>query len=121
MKRNQIIYWSSTVLLSGMMLFSAFSYLTNEQMKQAFIHLGFPGYFRIELAIAKLFGAVVLLLPFIPDRVKQFSYTGFSIVFVSAAIAHISSGDPFSVVVAPIVFFILLLVSWRYNALGITK
>lgn len=121
MKRNQIIYWSSTILVSGMMLFSAFAYLTNEQMKQAFIHLGFPNYFRVELAIAKLLGAIVLLVPIIPGKIKEIAYAGFGIVFVSAVIAHVSSGDPVSVIMAPVVFFVLLLVSWAYNTLRISK
>jgi len=97
-----------------MMLFSAFNYLTNEVMKATFIHLGFPAYFRIELAVAKVLGAIVLLLPIIPTRLKDFAYTGFAITFTSAFIAHISNGDPVSIATAPVVFLGILTVSYIY-------
>jgi hypothetical protein len=83
-------------------------------MKVAFVHLGFPSYFRIELAIAKILGAIVLILPLIPNRLKEFAYTGFAITFVSAFIAHISSGDPVSVALMPVVFLVILVVSYIY-------
>lgn len=114
MQKNKIIYWTTTAIVSLMMLFSAYSYLTNEEMKNAFVHLGFPNYFRVELAIAKILGAFVLLIPVITKRIKEFAYAGFFIVFVSAFIAHLSSGDSISVAIMPISFLVILLVSYIY-------
>lgn len=114
MGKDKIIFWITTGIVSIMMLFSSFNYLTNEAMKVAFVHLGFPSYFRIELAIAKILGAIVLILPLIPNRLKEFAYTGFAITFVSAFIAHISSGDPVSVALMPVVFLVILVVSYIY-------
>ncbi len=114
MKTDKIIYWISTGIVSAMMLFSAYSYLTNEDMKQAFVHLGFPSYFRIELAIAKILGAITLILTIIPIKLKKFAYFGFTITFISAFIAHLSSGDPFSVALMPVVFLAILVVSYIY-------
>jgi hypothetical protein len=114
MKSNKIIYWVSTAILGLMMLFSAYSYFTNPEMAQAFQHFGFPNYFRIELGTAKILGALVLLIPQIPARIKEWSYAGFAITFISAAIAHYSSGDPFSVIIMPITFLIILVVSYIY-------
>ena len=104
MKKNKIIYWASTGIIGAMMLFSAYGYLTSEALKAAFVHLGFPAYFRIELAIAKITGAIVLLVPVIPKRIKEFAYLGFALTFISAFIAHISSGDPISVAMMPEIF-----------------
>ncbi len=114
MKKDKIIFWITTGIVSVMMLFSAFNYLTNEAMKGAFVHLGFPSYFRIELAVAKILGAIVLLLPMVPNRLKEFAYFGFTITFVSAFIAHLSSGDPVSVAFMPVVFLVILVVSYIY-------
>ena len=97
-----------------MMLFSAFNYLTNEVMKKGFVHLGFPSYLRIELAVAKILGAIVLILPPIPNRLKEFAYFGFAITFISAFIDHISSGDPVSVALMPVVFLGILAASYWY-------
>ena len=114
MKKNKIIYWITTGIISVMMLFSAFNYFTNEGIKAAFVHLGFPSYFRIELATAKIIGIIALLLPITPFGIKQFAYFGFTITFISAFIAHLSSGDPVSVAAAPLVFLGILIVSFAY-------
>ncbi|MBD3903319.1 DoxX family protein [Chryseobacterium sp. Ch-15] len=114
MKKDKIIFWTSTALVSAMMLFSAFNYLTAPEMKVAFDHLGFPDYFRIELAIAKFLGVLVLLLPFVPKGFKLFAYAGFTINFISAGIAHTAVGDPLQPVIMSVLFLILLIVSWIY-------
>ena len=114
MKKNNIIYWSATGLIALMMVFSAYSYITKPEIAAAFKHLGFPDYFRIELAIAKILGAIVLIIPQIPNRIKEWAYAGFGIIFLSATIAHISSGDPASIAAMPIIFFVVLVISNVY-------
>ncbi len=114
MKKDKIIFWVSTGLIGVMMLFSAFNYFTNAEMKAAFTHLGFPDYFREQLGVAKILGAFALVLPIIPNNIKQFAYFGFALVFVSAAYAHISSGDPVSMAIAPLIFLGILSVSYIY-------
>ncbi len=92
MKNYKLIFWISTGLFSAFMLFSAYGYLTSEEMKGAFTHLGFPAdYFRIELAIAKVLGVAALLLPFVPRTLKGLAYAGFTINLVSALIAHVAN------------------------------
>jgi hypothetical protein len=59
---------------------------------EAFTHLGFPAYFRVEISFAKLLGLVLLLAP-VPPRLKELAYAGFAINLGSALIAHISVGD----------------------------
>jgi hypothetical protein len=116
MKKNKIIYWSSTAIVASMMLFSAFSYLTNEEAKSGFVHLGFPSYLRIELATAKIFGAFVLIIPGIHLTIKQLAYFGFAITFASAFIAHVSVGDAIARAVMPLIFMGILGVSYYYNS-----
>jgi hypothetical protein len=111
MKGIKITYWATTALIALMMTYSAYAYLTQDAMAQAFQHLGYPGYFRIELAIAKLLGVVLLLAP-VPARVKEWTYAGFIITFISAFIAHSASGDPAAVRMMPVIFLVLLIVSY---------
>lgn len=113
MKKTRIIYWTTTALFCLLMLFSAFNYLTNPEMKSAFAHLGFPDYFRVELAIAKILGALALLLPF-TKGFKYFAYAGFAITVISATIAHIALSDPLMVAIAPVIFLVVLVVSFFY-------
>lgn len=115
MKKVQIVFWSTTGIVSAMMLFSGYSYLTSPDIAAAFTHLGFPDYFRVELGLAKLIGGLILLVP-IKHWIKGFTYAGFAITFLSASIAHSSSGDPASTIITPLVFLLLLGVSfWSYR------
>jgi hypothetical protein len=93
------------------MIFSAYLYAFSQQMTDAFNHLMLPDYFRIELAIAKVLGAFVLVLPF-PRWLKEWAYAGFFITFVSAMVAHLAVGDPFSAVLGPVVALLLLIASY---------
>lgn len=116
MKKNKIIYWTTTGIIASMMLFSAFGYFTNPDMKASFVHLGFPNYFRIELGVLKILGAFALLLPMVSEKIKSFAYFGFALTFISAIIAHLSVGDPVSVAVMPTIFLILLAISSYYHS-----
>ncbi|HWK12037.1 MAG TPA: DoxX family protein [Vicinamibacterales bacterium] len=87
-----IIYWISTILFCLQIGFTAYAQLRLPQVAQAFTHLGFPGYFRIQLSWAKLIGVVLLLAP-IPARLKEWTYAGFAFDLGSAVIAHIAVGD----------------------------
>jgi uncharacterized membrane protein YphA (DoxX/SURF4 family) len=111
MKVIKIIYWVSIIIIALMMSYSAFVYLTKPELKEAFHHVGFPDYFRIELAVAKLIGTLLLLFP-VPNRVKEWTYSGFTIVFISAFIAHTASGDPMANRMMPLIFLCLLIVSY---------
>ncbi len=115
MKKVKIIYWITTGLVAAMMIFSAFSYFTNPEAKAGFEKMGFPDFFRIELGIGKLLGAIVLLVPALPQLIKQAAYVGFAIVFISAFVAHTALGDPISAAIMPLVFLAILLVSFRYQ------
>jgi len=114
MKKNKIIYWITTGIIGLMMLFSGSQYFMNPQVVEGFTHFGFPNYFRIELGLAKLIGALVLLIPQIPTRVKEWAYAGFGIVFISASIAHFNIGDDMAKIITPIVFLVILAVSNVY-------
>ncbi|MCR8557488.1 DoxX family protein [Mucilaginibacter sp. BJC16-A38] len=117
MKAIKITYWVTTSIIGLMMIYSAYAYLTQAAVAQGFVHLGFPSYFRVELAIAKLIGAILILTP-LSARIKEWAYAGFTITFVSAFIAHTASGDPVSRWVMPVIFLVVLAVSYyTYNKL----
>ena len=87
-----IVYWIVTALFCLQIGFTAYAQLLLPQVAQAFTHLGFPDYFRVELSWAKLLGVVLLLAP-VPARLKEWAYAGFAITLASALIAHLSVGD----------------------------
>lgn len=113
--KQRIIYWTAVGIVSLMMIFSGYLYITDPNMDEAFGHLGFPSYFRIELAIAKIIGAGVLLLPFVPSFLKEWAFAGFIITFISALIAHSANGDPTSALVGPLVALTLTIIAYIYH------
>ena len=91
-KSRTIFYWSVTALFCLEIVYTAYAQLSLPAVAQAFTHLGFPAYFRVELSWAKFLGAMVLMAPF-PARLKEWAYAGFAINLGSALIAHFSAGD----------------------------
>jgi DoxX-like family len=124
--RERALYRASTGLVLAVMLFSIINFVFNDHFpfpngpEGAFVHLGFPPYFKVELTLAKIFGVLALVIPAVPFKVKEFAYAGFAITLVSAAIAHFGRGDARNLsvfyVVDPLVFLCLLAVSYYYFA-----
>ena len=96
-----------------MMLFIAYETLTKTEVKVSMAHLGFPDYFRIELGVAKIIGAILIWLPV--RLLKETAYIGFAIMFASATLAHAVKGDPFNKTMAGMVFLAILIVSYVSN------
>lgn len=122
MKTTKIIYWSTTIfifLLEGLM--PALTSNT-ELAKQGISHLGYPNYFRIMLTVFKVIGAIVLVLPMIQSRFKEWAYAGFSIDFICAAVSHWVVDGFGGQTIFPLVAFVILAISYRtYHKLNDTK
>ena len=91
-KATTIAYWIVTALFCLQMTFTAYAQLRLPQVADAFTHLGFPAYFRVELSWAKLIGVALLIAP-VSARLKEWAYAGFAIDLASALIAHFAVGD----------------------------
>src|SRR5579862_5302096 len=88
-------FWVATALFCLQMGFTAYAELRLPQVADAFAHLGYPAYFRVELSWAKVLGVALLLAP-VPSRLKEWAYCGFAIDLASALIAHFAVGDGFA-------------------------
>jgi len=110
-KRNKTLYSIAKGFISFFMLFSAYySYTHGAELRL----LGFPDYFRMELVFAKVLGAILLLIPVVPARIKEWIYAGFGIAMISALIAHICSHDPLPKILFVSIDFILICLSVQY-------
>jgi uncharacterized membrane protein YphA (DoxX/SURF4 family) len=90
---RRIAYWGATALVGIVTLFAAFSYLTAApEAVENFRHVGYPQQLRVLLGIAKLAGAIVLLLPRLPT-LKEWVYAGFTFMWIAAVVAHHLAGD----------------------------
>jgi DoxX-like family len=91
--RRTITYWAATGLVAIVPLLAAFAYLTAApQAVENFRHVGYPQQLRVLLGIAKLAGAIVLLLPRLPT-LKEWAYAGFTFMWIAASVAHYLAGD----------------------------
>jgi len=114
-RSTTVIYWLVTGLFCLQMAFTAYAQLRLPQVADAFKHLGFPPYFRVELSLAKMLGVLLLVMP-VPPRLKEWAYAGFAIDIGSAIVAHLASGDGVQAwgwAVATGVLWALSYVFWR--------
>ena len=114
MNKLKITYYVTTAIISAMMLFIAFETLTKPEVKISMAHLGFPDYFRIELGIAKIIGAVLIWLPV--RLLRETAYIGFAIMFASASLSHAAVSDPVGKVITGLAFLAILIVSYVSGA-----
>lgn len=104
------MYWVSTSIIC---LFASTAIMMNSKMAiDGTTHLGIPRWLGLEVSISQLIGLVLLIIPTVPARIKEWAYVGFGIMYISAAVAHIAMKDPISNTVMAIVFFGLLLTSY---------
>src|ERR1035438_8615948 len=108
---RKVAYWASTGVVAALSLFAAFAYLSGgQQAVEGFAHVGYPQQLRVLLGIAKLLGAITLLVPGLP-KLKEWAYAGFTFAWIAATVAHYLAKDG-PTVFAPLVLLILLAVSY---------
>ena len=105
--RRKIVYWGATGVVAGVTLLAAFNYLTGTSAAvENFRHVGYPQQLRVLLGIAKLSGAIVLLLPRLPT-LKEWAYAGYTFMWIAATVAHYLAGDGALVFVPPALIALL--------------
>ena len=108
--KRKIVYWGATGLVAIVALLGGFSYVTNSpEAIENFRHVGYPQQLRALLGIAKLSGAIVLLVPRLP-KLKEWAYAGFTFTWIAATVAHYLAADGKSLL--PVALLGLLAVSY---------
>lgn len=112
-KTDKVIFWVFTslfVLFDGV---GAIAFNTQPAI-EGIAHLGFPDFFRIELGIGKIIGGVLLIVPQVPHRLKEWAYVGFGISTLSAIIGHLAVDSSMEHVYLPLIVLLVLVVSYVY-------
>lgn len=114
MKREQTIYWSATVMIA--LIEGVMPALTSqsELAKEGIRHLGYPEYFGNALVVCKILGALALVVPRVPARVKEWAYAGFAFDFMFATISHGAVDGLIGQTFFPLVVLGILTVSYVY-------
>lgn len=112
MKSVRITYWVTTIII---FLFDSVlpAFTSNTQVAiDGIRHLGFPDYFRYELTVFKVIGGILLVVPAIPARFKEWAYAGFGISFISAAVANAAVTGFNGLAIFPLIVLAILIVSY---------
>ncbi|WP_299100318.1 DoxX family protein [uncultured Winogradskyella sp.] len=113
MKKNKIIYYVATGLLTLLMLFSVSMYFfKHEDVSQMFTNFGYPTYIIYPYAVAKLLGLFAIWNPKF-KVIKEWAYAGFFFAFILAFFAHYMIGDGEQT--GALIAFVLLIVSYIFN------
>lgn len=104
MKKINILYWTFTGLFSAFMFFTAIPDILNDPQAVEFMtgQLGYPAYFTPFIGVAKVLGAIAILIPGFP-RIKEWAYAGLFFDLIGAVYSVYSIGSPIS----GLAFFIL--------------
>jgi len=112
MKATKIIFWISTTLIflfEGVMpaLFSQ-----KKESIEGFTHLGYPVYFVMVLTVFKVLGALALIIPQVPKRVKEWAYAGFAFDFICASVSYLNVDGFGFFAMFPLIVLVVLIVSY---------
>lgn len=113
LKQEKVIYYTTTGLLTAMMLMSVGMYLFNHEMVvETFTKLGYPSYLIYPLATAKVLGLIAIWSN-ISTSLKEWAYAGFCFDFILALFAHVAVADGEHI--PAIVALVLLSISYHYS------
>jgi hypothetical protein len=114
MKKHKIIFWVSTTLI--FLFQGVMPALTShtEMARQGISQLGYPAYFGTMLSIFKIAGAIVIMFPKFPRRLKEWAYAGFTFDFIAASISNTAVFGAGAEMVSPLIALAILAVSYIY-------
>ncbi|MEO0731877.1 MAG: DoxX family protein [Bacteroidota bacterium] len=108
------IYWTSTLLLSGFLLLSSYTYFFSQATIEGLRDLGFPDFFRVQLGVLKLLAVAALLYQKDVSPVKEWAYAGVACFLITAIVAHVAHRDSAGIMVL-LGLLCVALVASRYS------
>lgn len=112
MKKTKIVFWIATSIIFFWCGILTIVFFGSETSKAAMAHYGYPPYFGPMVNVFSIIGALALVLPFVPARLKEWAYAGFSLNFIGASVSNWAV-DGFSFqVIFPLLFLGILAISY---------
>lgn len=114
MKKTNIFFWIFTILLAGLMLFSAIpDILMVPDAIKFMTDLGYPHYFIPFIGVAKVLGSIAILVPRYP-RLHEWAYAGIFFDLFGAVYSALASGATVVQCLPFLLFFGLLFGSYIF-------
>ena len=111
MKNKNLLYWIVTILFGAFMIFTAIPDLTLEAKAVEMLNgdLGYPLYFIRFIGVAKIIGAIAILIPQF-RRIKEWAYAGlFFALFAAGVSIYATSKDIMGVLFMSAIIGVLFL------------
>jgi len=113
-----MVYWLSTGIMVVFLGLSAYTYFFSPNAIQGLRDLGFPDFFRLQLAVMKILAALILIYPKAPVMLKEWSYAGVAFFLITALVAHVAHKDSVWISVLLVVLMMVLAISyWNLHKL----
>ena len=112
MNKTKIIFWIATGVIFFWCGIMTIVFFGSEESKAGMAHYGYPPYFGPMVNIFSIIGSLALVLPFVPARLKEGAYAGFTFNFIGAAVSNWAVEGFGFLVVFPLLFFIPLAASY---------
>ncbi len=107
-KAINLTYWISTFIFAGLMIFSSVGGIQPSQAAIQLMHhgLGYPVYFIQFISIAKLIGAIVILIPGL-NRIKEWAYAGLFFDLAGAIYSGVAASGRFDLMMLSMAIWII--------------
>jgi len=117
MKKNRVIFWITTSIIflwEGLMPLSTLLFAP-EYINAGTKPLGYPDYFAYVLIICKVLGAIAIMLPKLPNKLREWAYAGLTFNLIFAVISHIVVDGNIGYILTPVAIGGILAASYIYN------
>lgn len=115
MNKNKIIFWSTTAIVAVLIGLTPILTWNSPDAKVMMEHLGYPEYFAPMLNIFKILGAIALLLPQTPSKIREWAYAGYAFDLIAATVSLVVIDGPIFQSFIPLIFLVILAVSYIYR------
>jgi hypothetical protein len=95
-KTTNTLYWIFTILFAALMIFSAIGGIGPNEQTVEMIHkgMGYPIYFIQFISIAKVAGAITILIPGL-NKIKEWAYAGLFFDLIGATYSIVKTAPAF--------------------------
>ena len=113
-----IAYWITTgLVVANLGIGCIVDIIGIPYIRKMGLHLGYPDYMSLNLAIWEGLAVIALLIPGYL-RLKEWAYAGAFFLFTGAVFSRIAIGDPIKDIIPPVMFAGLTIASWYLRPLS---
>jgi hypothetical protein len=108
-KTLNLLYWIFTILFAALMIFSAYGGVQPNADTIKIMHdfMGYPIYFIQFISIAKLLGAIAILIPGLNSRIKEWAYAGLFFDLAGAIYSVVAASGKFDPMMLSLLLWVI--------------